>query len=129
MIEMLTRLFYNFSLQGIDSDLTIEEIKEINRELFSNEISPFSVFRGSVGYFCSKQNQLSQEFRFMGGTAIAVLDDRVTHIFVEKHCTRSSETRNSLANWESRSTKILDDRWIADCFREKKLLSVDNYAI
>ncbi|XP_046628908.1 DNA ligase 4-like isoform X1 [Neodiprion virginianus] len=110
-----------------DSQLTNNQYKEIDRELFGHETSPFSVFRGSVGYFCTSDKQRNLEFRFMGGTVTGILDNHVTHIFALKNSNIPAEIRRLEAG-ES-ATKVLDEQWIADCFRERKLLPEDEYSI
>ncbi|XP_046751398.1 DNA ligase 4-like [Diprion similis] len=127
-IESLKRSLERAAELAKDSQLTNEQYKEIDRELFGHETSPFSVFRGSVGYFCTSDKQRNLEFRFMGGTATGILDNRVTHIFALKNSDIPAEIHNSLAAGES-VPKILDEQWIADCFRERKLLPDTEYSI
>lgn len=100
----------------------------MNRELFDCETSPFSMFRGIVGYFCSVGNQLSYEFRFMGGTAAEVLDNQVTHVFAEKTNFELEKIHNVFKE-QITGIKILEDRWITECFRERRLLPEADYLL
>lgn len=127
-LESLKRSLDRAESLVTDLHLTNAQCMEINRELFGSETSPFSVFRGSVGYFCSDPNQRNQEFRFMGGMATGVPDDQVTHVFVAKDGSDSAAIPQSLRDRRP-PINILEDRWIVDCFKERKLLPVSKYLV
>ncbi|XP_048509879.1 DNA ligase 4 isoform X2 [Athalia rosae] len=111
--------------------LTTEQYEEINMELFGSSISPFSLFRGMVGYICSEANQLRQEFCIMGGKITTALNDGVTHVFARKIESRlavPNEIHTHLKNSDSK-VKVLDQQWIIDCFQDRKLLPEMKYMV
>lgn len=103
------------------------QMKEIDEELFSSETSPYSIFRGIVGYFDDQSDWSKFEFRFMTGMIKESVDDSVTHVFVNGNFI-GPELRRSIdkSGW---SATIVRSEWIEECFKRNELIPATEYLL
>ena len=103
------------------------QMKEMDEELFSGETSPYSIFRGIVGYFDDQSDWSKFEFRFMTGTIKESVDDSVTHVFVNGNSI-GPELRRSIdkSGW---SSTIVRSEWIGECFKRNELVPATEYLL
>lgn len=100
----------------------------MDKELFENGISPFSIFKQIIGYFKKCSDPTKFKFRFMGGIIKEDIDEYVNYIFIEDNSlmsTISSEVDETI----NKSMKVINSKWIKDCFRDQKFYSIDEYII
>ncbi|XP_015178067.1 PREDICTED: DNA ligase 4-like [Polistes dominula] len=105
-------------------ELTFIEEQALDKELFDNGISPFSVFKQIIGYFKQCSDLIKLKFRFMGGLINEDLNEHINYIFIEDKSliTEFNETMNE-------TMKVIDSKWIDECFQDEKLYSIDEYII
>lgn len=106
-----------------------EEYKVIDKKLFDNGISPFSIFKQIIGYFKKCSDSTKFKFRFMGGIIKEDIDEYVNYIFVEDNTsiyTKSMEVDDDIVN---KSIKVINSNWIKDCFRDQRFYSIDEYIV
>lgn len=101
----------------------------MDEELFEDGISHFSLFRGIVGCFDDLSDCEKYTFQFMGGIVREYTDDTVTHIFVDRDRSKFVDRCKKIDNPSVKELKIIDKRWIEDCFRDRKLLPHTEYVI
>lgn len=103
-------------------------MKKIDEELFEDGISPYSNFRGIVGYFDDPSNRSRFEFRFMGGTIKGTLDDSVTHVFISKDLI-NPELQKLIEDKSRGSLTVVKSEWIGECFQQGTIISIKSYLI
>lgn len=112
-----------------DTEFTLDQYKEVDKELFEDGISHFSLFRGIVGCFDDFSDCEKYTFQFMGGIIKENIDDTVTHIFVNREISKFVECCKKMDNSSVKKLKIIDKRWVEDCFQDRKLLPHTEYVI
>lgn len=113
------------------ADLTAEQEKELDEELFPDGCSPYSVFRTMVGHFpqAGCDGELGKlEFRFMAGTLAEGLETRATHTFFRRN-SRSAALRQPINEEENCSAKVLSEAWIERSFLAGRLSATDEYLL
>lgn len=100
-------------------------MKKVDQELFNSEISPYSLFRGIVGYFNDPSDLSKIEFRFMAGTIRETVDDSVTNVFINNNSI-DPELQNLIDN---KSLKIIKSEWIEECFKQSAIIPYSEYLI
>lgn len=95
------------------------QAKDLDQEIFTSEVSPFSIFRGKIGYFLDPQDAELLRFRFLSGVVTDDMDD-ATYIF---------STKDKLVPKEAILREIIESKWIADCFLHGQLLSEEDYIV
>ncbi|XP_043255246.1 DNA ligase 4 isoform X1 [Colletes gigas] len=103
------------------------QMKEMDKELFDNGISPYSIFRGMVGYFDNQSDQSKFEFSFMAGIIKDTIDNFVTHVFIDRNSTSSK--LKSLIDELQIPIIIVKSEWIGKCFGQNQLISNEEYLI
>ena len=116
-------------MQIVDKNLSNDDYKDLDKEFFENSKSPFSVFRGIAGYFHDPEDVEKCTFRFMSGTSHTEVDEYVTHIFVEKSSSNIIEQYKDIVTSRQSQIQIINNKWIVDCFKKRKLLKVNDYLI
>ncbi|CAL7949835.1 unnamed protein product [Xylocopa violacea] len=124
--ENLLHSFKRIEEMAKDVELDCVEMKKIDQELFDNGISPYSIFRGTVGYFIDQSDLSKFEFRFMAGTIRETIDDSVTHVFINKSSV-DAELKNIIDN--KSSLTIVKSDWIQECFKQNAIIPYSNYLI
>lgn len=126
--ESLQRSFNKIEHMIKEEQLTFTEeqelYKELDKELFDNGISPFSVFKQIIGYFKLCSDSTKFKFSFMGGLIKEDINENINYIFIEDKSLISQV--NEIMN---ESMKVIDSKWIDECFRDQKLYSIDKYII
>ncbi|XP_043485981.1 DNA ligase 4-like isoform X2 [Polistes fuscatus] len=126
--ESLQRSFNKIEHMIKEEQLTFTEeqelYKELDKELFDNGISPFSVFKQIIGYFKQCSDSTKFKFSFMGGLIKEDINENINYIFIEDKSLISQV--NEIMN---ESMKVIDSKWIDECFRDQKLYSIDKYII
>lgn len=107
-------------------DLKMFNREQVDKELFDDGVSPFSLFRQIIGYFEDCSDLTKFKFRFMGGQVKEKLDEYVNYIFTENNLSMTSLATDQI---ESGSIKIINSKWIKDCFQHQKLYTIDRYII
>ncbi|KOC59775.1 DNA ligase 4 [Habropoda laboriosa] len=126
--ESLLRSFKRIEETVKNVELNCIEAKEIDEELFVDGISPYSLFRGMVGYFNDQSDCAKYEFRFMAGTIKETVDDSVTHIFVNKNSIES-ELQKLIDDKSQTSLMIVKSEWIKECFKQDAIIPYSEYLI
>ncbi|XP_003701870.1 DNA ligase 4 isoform X1 [Megachile rotundata] len=126
--ESLLSSFKKIEEEGTAQELDCAQMKEIDKELFDNGVSPYSIFRGIVAYFDDPLNGLKVEFRFMAGTIKETLDDSVTHVFVSKGSV-SPELQSLIKDKSRESLTVVKSEWIEKCFEQGDIISTTAYLI
>ncbi|XP_054011340.1 DNA ligase 4 isoform X2 [Hylaeus anthracinus] len=126
--ESLPRSFKKAEETSNAMEFDHSQMKEIDKELFDSGVSPYSIFRGMVGYFDNQSDWSKFQFRFMAGTIKDAIDDSVTHVFVDGDFI-SSEIKNTINNEQHESVIIIKSKWIGECFRQGQLISNEEYLI
>ncbi|CAB0033176.1 unnamed protein product [Trichogramma brassicae] len=120
--EDLKRIFKNIDDSGDKLELTDEQTKQLDEELFGSDVSPYSVFRGLVGYFDDADACERYSFEFMGGQVAKRFDEqRVQYVFVDDD---DEVIPDAYAN---KDVRILKKSWITDCVEQRKFLPIDDY--
>nr|XP_034177241.1 DNA ligase 4 isoform X2 [Osmia lignaria] len=126
--ESLLRSFKRIEAM-IAHELDCAQMKEIDEELFEDGISPYSNFRGIVGYFDDDPSNGSKfEFHFMGGTIKETLDDSVTHVFISKDFI-NPELENLIEDKSRESLTVVKSEWIGKCFQQGAIIANTSYLI
>ncbi|KAI4490315.1 hypothetical protein M0802_010692 [Mischocyttarus mexicanus] len=120
----------NRSLKQMEDMIKQEEFafpeeQELNKELFDNVISPFSIFKEIIGYFKECSDSTKFKFRFMGGIIKEDIDEHINYIFIEGK-SLIYQVNETIIN---ESIKVIDSNWINECYRDQKLYSIDKYII
>ncbi|XP_058794826.1 DNA ligase 4-like isoform X3 [Phymastichus coffea] len=118
-------------LQTNDEILNPEKHK-LDRLLFEEGISPYSVFRDIDGYFHNRNDIEKYSFKFMSGRPVDEFNLNINYVFVDETITKKELDcyKNQIANGDrEKSTFIVSNKWIRDCFKSQKLLSIDNYHV
>lgn len=102
--------------------MPVLEMRKLDKLLFEEETSPFSVFRGVAAYFGNKDDVQKYSFAFMSGKVVEKLDETVTYAFEP-----INETMRQLC--AERSIPVLRSQWINDCFKNQRLLSINDYVV
>ncbi|XP_011631930.1 DNA ligase 4 [Pogonomyrmex barbatus] len=111
----------------INNQLTVEDEKELDKELFNGNASPYSLFRNMIGFFENQSCCAKFKFRFMSGIVKDSIDNSVTHVFVKNNKT-STNTR-SMEAYEPTFVKIVKCKWIDECFRNGQICDITDYLI
>ncbi|XP_035724247.1 DNA ligase 4-like [Vespa mandarinia] len=122
------------SLKRIEHMIKNEEVaftKEegMDKELFENGISPFSIFKQIIGYFKKCSNSTKFKFRFMGGIIKEDIDEHVNYIFIEDNSLLSMKSLEVDETIKKSMKKVINSKWIQDCFRDQKFYSIDEYIV
>lgn len=99
----------------------------MDEELFEGNASPYSLFRGAIGFFEDPLCCAKFKFRFMSGTIKDNIDNSVTHVFVDDN--EASAAARNLEAREQASLKIVKCKWIEECFRNRKVCEIADYLI
>ncbi|KAK2580191.1 hypothetical protein KPH14_012455 [Odynerus spinipes] len=91
-----------------DSEVFTQE-QGMDKELFDNGISPFSVFRKIIGYFKNCSDSTKFQFRFMGGLVKEEIDKCVNYIFIEDNSMPMASS-SEVDRIEYESIKIVNNR-------------------
>ncbi|XP_076165211.1 DNA ligase 4 isoform X3 [Ptiloglossa arizonensis] len=126
--ESLARSFRKAEEMATTIEFDHLQIKELDEELFDSGTSPYSIFRGIIGYFDDHSDWLKFEFRFLAGIIKDTIDDSVTHVFSNENSI-SSELKSLIDNEIQRPLIITKSKWIGECFRQNKLISDKEYLI
>lgn len=109
-------------------ELSLEQMKKLDRKLFDHGISPYSIFREIVGYFDNASDISKYAFRFMAGIVKETFDDSVTHVFIDGN-SLGCELKNLTDNKLQRLPTIVRSEWIRVCFIQNELIPVEEYRI
>ncbi|XP_033227542.1 DNA ligase 4-like [Belonocnema kinseyi] len=112
-----------------DQHFSVADLEFMDKKLFEAGLSPFSIFRGIIGYFQNAENNDKFVFRFMAGTISTNINEKVTHIFVYLNCSSIFEHYEDLFVCQKLKIKMINGKWISDCFKKRKLLAVEQYII
>ncbi|XP_043526731.1 DNA ligase 4 [Frieseomelitta varia] len=123
--ESLLRSFNKIEDMGRNIKFDYAEMKKADQELFNSEISPYSLFRGIVGYFNDPSDLSKIEFRFMAGTIRETIDDSVTNVFINNNSV-NPDLQNLIGN---KSLQIIKSKWIGECFKHSAIISYSEYLI
>ncbi|CAK9814912.1 DNA ligase 4 [Anthophora quadrimaculata] len=127
--ESLLRTFKKIEETVKHFEVTCAEAKETDQELFVNGISPYSLFRGMVGYFNDESDLAKYEFRFMAGIIKETVDDSVTHIFVNENPI-GPELQNLIdSTSQTSSLMVVKSEWIKECFKQSAVIPYSEYRI
>ncbi|KMQ92908.1 dna ligase 4-like protein [Lasius niger] len=124
--ETLKRSFDKIA-KPLADQFTVEQKKEMDKELFNGNASPYSLFRDIIGFFENQSCCTKFKFRFMSGMIKDNIDNSVTHVFVEDY-----ETDNIMENLKIHdlvSIKVVKCKWIEECFRNGRICDITNYLI
>lgn len=102
-------------------------MNKIDQELFDNKISPYSLFRGIIGYFNDPSDLSKFQFRFMAGTIKETIDDSVTNIFINNNYI-NTELQNLIGN-KLQMLTIIKSEWIEECFKQNAIIPHSKYLI
>ncbi|KAL7287403.1 hypothetical protein TKK_0018518 [Trichogramma kaykai] len=120
--EDLKRIFKNIDDSGDKLELTDEQAKQLDEELFGSDKSPYSVFRGLVGYFDDADACERYSFEFMGGQVAKSFDEqRVQYVFVD-----DDDIEVIPDAYANKDVRIVKKSWIADCVEQRKFLPIDD---
>ncbi|XP_023248439.1 DNA ligase 4 [Copidosoma floridanum] len=113
------------------TDFSIVDMKKVEGLLYeTGGVSPFSIFRGIVGYFVNEGDPQKYSFAFMSGQTLQVLSSSANYIFVD-NIDSTDILQEYIKELESasgeKSIRIVNSRWIGDCFDNRKLIPVDDY--
>ncbi|XP_031843344.1 DNA ligase 4 isoform X2 [Nomia melanderi] len=126
--ESLIRSLEKAGEEAKTIELSLGEMKKLDRKLFDHGISPYSIFREIAGYFDNPSDTSKYAFRFMAGIVKEIIDDSVTHVFTDGN-SLSSELKNSMDNKLQRLPTIVKSEWIRACFIQNELIPVNEYLI
>lgn len=101
----------------------------MDKHLFEIGLSPFSIFRGIIGYFHITEDNEKFLFRFMAGTVSTDINKNVTHIFVHLNSLSVFKHYEDLFACRRPKIKIINGKWISDCFKNRTLLEVESYIV
>ncbi|XP_076659516.1 DNA ligase 4 isoform X2 [Halictus rubicundus] len=124
--ESLARSLQKAEEEAKIMELDLVQMKELDKELFDDGISPYSMFRDIMGYFNNPSDLSKYGFRFLSGTVKETLDDSVTHIFTDESPI-SSELKSSIDDELQRRVIIVKSEWIKACFNQGKLIPHKEY--
>lgn len=114
-----------------DEILNLEKQK-LDKLLFENKVSPYSVFRGIDAYFHNQQDLERYSFTFMSGRPIENFNVNVDYVIVNDNITAEDldKYKSQITN-ENRenSTFIVSNKWILDCFKNQRLLPIQDYVV
>ncbi|XP_012285410.1 DNA ligase 4 [Orussus abietinus] len=109
--------------------ITLDECKELDKELFEEGVSPFSVFRGVAGFFDDPMDCRKYEFRFMDGIVEETIHDKVTRVFLDENIPQASARYKDAIASKRGILKLVRSQWIEDCFKERRLLPDTEYML
>ncbi|XP_029169652.1 DNA ligase 4 [Nylanderia fulva] len=124
--ETLKRSFDKIA-NSLADQFTVEQRKEMDKELFNGNASPYSLFRDIIGFFENQSCCTKFKFRFMSGTIKDNIDNSVSHIFVEDD--KSNNIVENLKVHNLTSVKIVKCKWIEECFRNGRICDITDYLI
>ncbi|GAB1869757.1 DNA ligase 4 [Camponotus japonicus] len=123
--ETLRRSFDKIG-KPLADQFTVEQGKNLDKELFNGNASPYSLFRDIIGFFENQSCCAKFKFRFMSGMIKDNIDNFVTHIFVEDN---ETDTVRNLKVDDLTSVKIVKCKWIEECFQSGQVCDITNYLI
>ena len=101
----------------------------MDKTLFEVDVSPYSIFRGIIGYFHNPEDIEKFAFQFMAGSILTDINEHITHIYVQENNSNICKHYKDLVASLKPEIKIVNSRWISDCFKERTLLEVDKYVV
>ncbi|XP_016845791.1 DNA ligase 4 isoform X1 [Nasonia vitripennis] len=107
---------------GKTEDMSVSEMRKLDKLLFEEGTSPFSVFRGVVAFFGNMDDVQKYSFAFMSGEVVGELNETVTFAFEP-----IDETMRQFCI--ERSIPVLRTQWIKDCFKNQRFISIDDYVV
>lgn len=107
-------------------EFPISAMKKLDTTLFEEGYSTISMFRGTKGYFLD-ETLMDVEmciFKYMGGIVMDSINEDVEYVF-----TNDEVSEEFLQQFKETGKKIVNSKWIGECFEHRKLLPIESFTL
>lgn len=105
-------------------EIQVSEMKKLDEILFGESCSTHGLFRGLTGYFSDENDTEILTFKYMAGIVSENLDENVNYVFIND---KVSET--VLQQLRQSKVKIVNSKWIDECFKNQKRISDELFTV
>lgn len=106
-------------------EITVTEMKKLDKALFGG-VSTHSLFRDTTGFFLDEHDVEVFPFRYMAGMVSESFAETVDYVFASDDVSEKDlqQFKEKYAN-----IKVVNSKWISECFHKKDLLPIEPFVL